>query len=165
MHATACNPLFLLGCVLIPMMLCCSRANAHEFICGLADGYATEVGSKGGLLSGGQKQRVAIARAILRQPAILLLDEATSALDSASEKLVQDALDSAKQGRTTVVIAHRLNTIKASDCILVLRKSAVEPHCAELFEQGTHEELLAKKGEYFKLASRGLGGGAAVRNK
>jgi len=123
-------------------------ANAHEFVMGsLADGYATEVGMRGGKLSGGQKQRVAIARALVRKPSILLLDEATSALDNESERIVQAALDEimTKQKRTTLVIAHRLSTIRNADNIAVLKEGKVA-------EQGTHDELLANpEGLYFNL--------------
>ncbi|KAG5535011.1 hypothetical protein RHGRI_022951 [Rhododendron griersonianum] len=110
-------------------------ANAHDFIAGLKDGYDTWCGDRGLQLSGGQKQRVAIARAILKNSAILLLDEATSALDSQSEKVVQDALERMMVGRTSVVVAHRLSTIKNCDTIVVLDKGKV-------VEQGTHSSLL-----------------------
>lgn len=119
-------------------------ANAHNFITSLPDGYDTHVGEQGFLLSGGQKQRVAIARAIVGDPKILLLDEATSALDTKSEEVVQAALNKAAEGRTTVIVAHRLSTVKTAHNIVVLVGGKIA-------EQGTHEELLCAKGEYFKL--------------
>ncbi|KAJ4372965.1 hypothetical protein N0V83_003256 [Neocucurbitaria cava] len=123
----------------------CKDANIYEFITSLPDGFNTLVGAKGALLSGGQRQRIAIAKALLRNPKVLLLDEATSALDSTSERVVQAALDSASQGRTTIAIAHRLSTIQHADVIYVFDQGKV-------VEKGRHEDLVARKGVYWELA-------------
>jgi len=119
-------------------------ANAHDFITQLADGYETQVGENGTFLSGGQKQRIAIARAILRDAEILLLDEATSALDTESEALVKNAISRLTEGRTTIIIAHRLSTVMQADKICVVK-------AGEVIEQGTANELLAQEGAFHSL--------------
>ena len=128
------------------VVLAAQQANAWEFIESFPDGMQTEVGDRGIQLSGGQKQRVAIARALLKNPSILILDEATSALDSESEKLVQDALQNLMKNRTSLVIAHRLATIRKVDKILVMQNGAI-------VETGTHQELMQLKGNYANLVS------------
>ncbi len=119
-------------------------ANAHDFITATEDGYYTNIGDRGGKLSGGQRQRLSIARAVLKNPPIMILDEATSALDTESERLVQDALDKLMQNRTSVVIAHRLSTVKNADLICVF-------HEGEIVERGQHDELIKLDGTYKKL--------------
>jgi ATP-binding cassette subfamily B protein len=121
-------------------------AFADEFISALPEGYDTFLGERGVRLSGGQRQRIAIARAMLKNPPLLLLDEATSALDAESERMVQAALESAMQGRTTLVIAHRLATVQKADLIVVLDHG-------QLVEQGSHAELVARGGVYAGLAA------------
>lgn len=128
-------------------------ANVHSFVSEMPDGYDTVVGPRGSRLSGGQRQRVAIARAIVREPRLLLLDEATSALDAVSERVVQDALDRAGSGRTTVAIAHRLSTVKDATAIAVVSRGKIA-------EIGTHDQLLRiKDGEYANLVKNQLTGG------
>lgn len=121
-------------------------ANAHDFIQTLPNGYGCTVGERGGLLSGGQRQRIALARALLKDAPIIILDEATSALDSESERLVQKAIDTLVEGRTVLVIAHRLSTVQAADQIVVMEEGHV-------VEQGTHAELVKLNGRYKSLVS------------
>jgi ATP-binding cassette subfamily B protein len=134
------------------------KAHAHHFICDFATGYDTEVGEQGAQLSGGQKQRIAIARAILKNAPIILLDEPTAALDSESEREVQKALDDLRQGRTTLVVAHRLQTIINADRIFVIEKGRA-------VEWGVHEDLIRRGGTYSNFFSSQFGGnGEAVKS-
>jgi len=126
------------------VMAAASAANVTDFAGALPQGFETQVGEAGGRLSGGQRQRVAIARAMLRDAPILLLDEATSALDAESEAAVQQALERLMRGRTTLVIAHRLATIRNADAILVMRDGRIE-------ESGSHAALVAQSGLYSRL--------------
>ena len=120
------------------------RANIHDYIMSLPNGYETKIGERGVRLSGGQKQRLSIARVFLKNPPILILDEATSALDNTTEILIQQALDDLCRGRTTLVVAHRLSTIKNADEIAVVSDGRI-------VEQGTHEELMKRQGQYYEL--------------
>ena len=120
------------------------RANIHDYILSLPDGYETKIGERGVKLSGGQKQRLSIARVFLKDPSILILDEATSALDNATEILIQKSLDELCKGRTTIVVAHRLSTVRNADRIAVVDEGHIT-------EEGTHKELLEKGGEYAAL--------------
>lgn len=126
------------------ILLAAKYANAHEFIMNLPEGYDTNIGERGTKLSGGQKQRISIARMFLKNPPILILDEATSSLDNASEAIIQESIEKLSEGRTTLIIAHRLATIRNAKRIVVLSEKGIE-------EEGTHEELLLRKGCYFDL--------------
>jgi len=126
------------------VVLAAKRANIHDYITSLPDGYDTVIGERGVRLSGGQKQRLCIARVFLKNPPILILDEATSALDNTTEILIQRALDELCRGRTTLVVAHRLSTIKNADEIAVISGG-------KIVEQGTHDQLLLEGGMYKKL--------------
>jgi ATP-binding cassette subfamily B protein len=119
-------------------------ANAHDFIMELKDGYDTYIGERGVKLSGGQKQRISIARMFLKNPPILILDEATSSLDNKSESIIQQSIENLSKNRTTLIIAHRLGTIRNAKRIIVLTENGIE-------EEGTHEELMKRKGVYYNL--------------
>ena len=120
------------------------KARCYDFIMALPDGFDTVIGEGGATLSGGERQRVAIARALIHNPKILILDEATSALDNTTEILIQKSLDDLCKGRTTLVVAHRLSTIKNADEIAVIAEGRI-------VEQGSHDELMAKGGMYSEL--------------
>lgn len=126
------------------MILAAKRANIHDYVMSLPGGYDTEVGERGVKLSGGQKQRISIARAFLKNPPVLILDEATSALDNMTEMQIQSSLAELSKGRTTLVVAHRLSTVKNADEILVVTDGIIT-------ERGSHEELVENGGLYAEL--------------
>ena len=130
------------------MLEAAKLANIHEWVLTLENGYDTEIGERGVKLSGGQKQRLSIARVFLKNPPILILDEATSALDNTTEVLIQESLDKLSHGRTTIVVAHRLSTIRRADEIAVIEDGRVT-------ERGTHESLLENGGTYKRLYNLG----------
>jgi ATP-binding cassette subfamily B protein/subfamily B ATP-binding cassette protein MsbA len=134
-----------LGASEVELVAASRAANCHEFILHLPEGYDSRVGERGVKLSVGEKQRVSVARALLKDAPILILDEATASVDTATEKLIQEALERLMANRTSFVIAHRLSTIRKADQILVMRQG-------QIIERGTHEELIALNGLYNKLA-------------
>ena len=125
-------------------MSAAKTAGAHDFIAELAQGYETNVGERGTALSGGQRQRVAIARALINDPRILIFDEATSSLDYEAEREIIENLDQVSAGRTTIVIAHRLSTVRRCDRIILIDHGRIK-------EEGTHEELISRQGVYYEL--------------
>ena len=138
------------------MVRAARRAQAHDFITAMSDGYDTRIGERGVTLSGGQKQRIAIARALVKDPRILILDDATSSVDAATEREIQAALDELMRDRTTFVIAHRLGTIRRADLILVLESGRI-------VARGTHEDLLGMSPTYAEVYARqALGAGGAA---
>ena len=126
------------------VILAAKKANIHDFILTLDNGYDTEVGERGVKLSGGQRQRISIARVFLKNPKLLILDEATSALDNVTEMQIQQSLEELSRGRTVIVVAHRLSTVKNADEIVVIDQTGI-------VERGSHDELIAKDGKYKKL--------------
>jgi ATP-binding cassette subfamily B protein len=130
------------------------QADAHEFITGMAQGYDTPVGERGVLMSGGQRQRLALARAFLKDSPILILDEPTAALDSETEEAVLRALQILRQGRTVLVVAHRLSTVRNATTLLVM-------HDGQIIERGAHDELVARAGHYARLCQLQFGGAPA----
>merc|ERR1711879_387626 len=133
-----------MGCTDEDVYTAAKAANCHEFILSMKNGYESNVGTGGNLLSRGEKQRICIGRAIIRQPKVLLLDEATSALDVEAEKIVTEALEKAAEGRTCLLIAHRLSTVRNADIIAVMDAGVI-------MECGSHEELMQLNGKYYQL--------------
>ena len=131
------------------------KANADEFISRLPERYETLIGERGVDLAGGQRQRLAIARALLHDPKVLILDEATSNLDSETEYAIRKTLEKVKEGKTTILIAHRLSTVMSADHIVVL-------HRGEVLEEGTHEDLIRRRGKYFSMWKRQIPAGSEL---